>query len=248
MALLSDEPVPATEAGWMRRSASVLGVLGVSVVLPMALLAWAVGFAASAAPGAHSCSALAQARARTALRDAKSAAASETGGHVVRRQLTLIAHDTTLVGALRAGRLNTARSEADRIVFLHRLPDGTLINHVVRLRFTTGSRIVIDSNQSNFAVDGPSVRVRRHDGTQLGDLKVSIQDVVGYVRYVHDLFHFHLVVGRRRGVPTSLPAPPRQPLPPSGCVRIRGVTYAVRSFGELSFVGEPLTVWVLGAT
>ena len=177
---------------------------------------------------------------------AESTAAREKGGYVARGALTSIAHDMTLAGDLRAGRLNAARSEADRIVFRHRLPGGQLLIHIVRIRFTTGSRVLVDSNPSNFAVDGPSVRLRRHDGTLLGILKVSIQDLRGYVKYVHDLFHFNLVTGGQPGMLPSLPALPRGPLPASGCVRIRGVTYAVRSFSELSFVGQPLTVWVLG--
>jgi hypothetical protein len=75
--------------------------------------------------------------------------------------------------------------------------------HLVGLRITMGSRVVVDPNSSNYAVDGPG------------------------------------------GMVTSLPGLPSQPLPVSGCVAIAGVTYAVQSFGELSFVGDPVTVRVL---
>jgi hypothetical protein len=222
-----------------------LRLLGPSIGVLIGSVAWTVGSAESAAPAAPSCSAVAQARAVTELADAEKLAAGETRGVVAYRALRGVAHDATLVGALRAGRLKAARAEAHFIVFRHYLPGGKLLLHLVRLRITMGSRVAVDPNSSNFAVDGPSVRLRRHNGRVLGTLKISIQDVVGYVKYVHDLFRFDLVAGGPGGMVTSLQALPSQPLPASGCVTLGGVTYAVQSFGERSFIGEPLTVWVL---
>jgi hypothetical protein len=222
-----------------------LRLLGPSIALLIASATWIAGSAESASPAAPSCSAAAQARAVSELADAEKLAAGETRGVVAYRALRGVAHDATLVGALRAGRLRAARAEAHFIVFRHYLPGGKLLLHLVRLRITMGSRVVVDPNSSNFAVDGPSTRLRRHNGRPLGTLKISIQDVVGYVKYVHDLFRFDLVAGGPGGTVTSLPALPSQPLPASGCVTIGGASYAVQSFGELSFVGDRLTVWVL---
>jgi hypothetical protein len=54
-----------------------------------------------------------------------------------------------------------------------------------------------------------------------------------------------VVRGRNGQVRASLSAAARAQLPPAGDARIGGRNYLVRSFRELGWGGEPLTVWVL---
>jgi len=81
----------------------------------------------------------------------------------------------------------------------------------------------------------------RHGGT----LQPSIQDVIGYVKYMHRNVH---VVVRGRGaahVRTSLPAAARVALQSSGTVTVGGHRYRVGSFSERGLAGETLRIWIL---
>jgi hypothetical protein len=78
-------------------------------------------------------------------------------------------------------------------------------------------------------------------------LQLSIQDVIGYVKYMHRNVDVDVVV-RGRGaahVRTSLPAAARVALPSSGTVTVGGHRYRVRSFSEHGLAGEPLRIWIL---
>lgn len=188
------------------------------------------------------------ARATTALRRARNSAAAERHGRVVLHVLARIAGDPVLLGALRGAKVGAARAEANRIIFQHVLAGGGFINHVVRIRFTQASSVLIDANASNLAVAGPSVALRRVDGARLGILSVSIQDLRGYLKYVHDNYGFDLAARSQYGpVLSTLPAVAHRTLPPSGCTTVGGTRYAVRSFSERSFVGGSLTIWTLTA-
>jgi hypothetical protein len=198
------------------------------------------GWSAPATPAAAGgcATSSAQARLRSAVAHARGRFNLEVTGSAARAQLTRIARDATLLGALRAGRFAAALAEADR----------QLTQHVVRIRVSRGSRLLVDANPSSFSVDGPALELRQHNGAPLGQLRITIQDVLGFVKLVHKFTHAELLVrGRRGAVVTSLPALSHRSLPASGCVSAAGRSYLTRSFGQRSFTGDPVTVWVLVA-
>jgi hypothetical protein len=147
------------------------------------------------------------------------------------------AADRRFVQALAAHDLAAARAEANLL----------LVGHLVRLRVVRGSRVLVDANPSSFAVPGPSRTLRTRGGRVLGKLTVTVQDIIGFVKLVQRHGGGDTVVRGRRGqLRTSLAVVPSR-LPRAGCTSVAGTPYAVRSFAETSFSGEPLTVWVLVA-
>ena len=78
-------------------------------------------------------------------------------------------------------------------------------------------------------------------------LQVSIQDEIGFCKFTYRNDHvFAVVRGRGPGqVRTLLPAAAHARLPARGTVRLAGRRYAVRSFPERAWGGEPVTVWIL---
>jgi hypothetical protein len=158
----------------------------------------------------------------------------ESVGLAVHVAFRRVERDGALVRALRAGDLRTARARADQL----------LIGHLVRIRIRSGARVLVDANPTSFAVGGPihSLRAR---GRTLGQMEISIQDVIGFLRLVHLYDGGDAVVRGSRGqVRTSLAGVPRR-LPSSGCVSVGGRRYAVDAFTERGFATEGLTVWVL---
>jgi hypothetical protein len=186
------------------------------------------------AVGARCPSGAAAARIHAVLRRARYRYSQERVGLAVHVAFRRIEHDGTLVRALRAGDLVTARVRADQL----------LVGHVVRIRIRRGSRLLLDANPTSFAVGGSVHSLRLH-GRTLGQMEVSIQDVIGFIRLVHKYDGGDVVVRGSRGqARTSIGAVPRR-LPGSGCVSIAGRRYAVSSFSERGFAGEGLTIWVL---
>ena len=85
-------------------------------------------------------------------------------------------------------------------------------------------------------------------GRALGTLLVSLQDVTGFVKLVHRRTGAEVLVRGASGhVRTSLAAAASVRLPMSGRVTIAGRGYFVRSFIEIGWGKEPLTVWILAA-
>jgi hypothetical protein len=103
-------------------------------------------------------------------------------------------------------------------------------------------------------VVAPGRRALALHGRTLGTLLVSIQDVTGFVKLVHNLTGAGVLARGASGrVRTSLGAADHVRLPSSGRVTIAGRRYSVRSFHELAWGGEPLgreplTVWALAAS
>jgi hypothetical protein len=175
---------------------------------------------------------------------AKSSYHSETKGRVLLQQLGRIARDGILLNALSRGDVGSAQAEADAQL---RNP-GNHFAHVTRISVVRGSRVLVNAtvNSDGVFVVAPGSRVLRSHGRLLGTLLVSIQDVTGYVKVVHDLTGADVVARGASGhVRTSRGAPTRGRLPPSGRVTIAGRRYAVRSFRELGWGDEPLTIWIL---
>src|SRR5207247_715433 len=119
-----------------------------------------------------------------------------------------------------------------------RLQDATPHAHISRLRVVRGSRVLADAGVV-FPVAPAQKAVRDGHGRLLGTLQLSIQDVIGYVKYMRRNVHVDVVV-RGRGaahVRTSLPAAARVRLPSSGTVIVGGHRYRVRSFTEPGLAG-----------
>jgi hypothetical protein len=161
---------------------------------------------------------------------------NEERGSVVRADLQNIARDGVLLSALSTGDLRAARAEANR----------QLVNHVVQIRVTRGSRILVDANPTSFDVAGSGMELYDRAGKDLGRLEITLQDVIGFIKLTHKLDYAEVVVRSSGGqVRSSLPVAARLSLPPSGCETIGGHTYVVRSLHRISFSREPLTVSLL---
>jgi hypothetical protein len=187
--------------------------------------------------------ALAVARPRSAI-DRLTAVArrrylEEVTGAAVHKQLRRVAGDPVLLRALRTGDLAGLRAEV-------RLQDATPHAHISLLRVVRGSRVLADAGIV-FPVAPAHKALRDGHGRLLGTLQLSIQDVIGYVKYMRRNVHVDVVV-RGRGaahVRTSLPAAARVRLPSSGTVIVGGHRYRVRSFTEPGLAGETLRIWIL---
>jgi hypothetical protein len=168
----------------------------------------------------------------------------ETQGPRLLEQLGRLARDPLLLGALARGDAAAAQAEAHTQLY------STLNHtaHVTRIAVLRGSRALVNAtiNANGVFVCAPGVRVLRLHGHPLGTLLVSIQDVVGFVKLIHRLVHVQALVRGASGlVRTSLPAAAQVALPASGRVTIASRPYLVRSFSEVGWGREPLTVWVL---
>ncbi len=168
----------------------------------------------------------------------------ETQGPKLLEELGRIARDPLLLSALARGDAGAAQAEADAQLY------STLNHtaHVTRIAVLRGSRVLVNAtiNANGVFVCAPGDRVLSLHGRSLGTLLVSIQDVVGFVKLIHRLVHVQALVRGASGlVRTSLPAAAHVPLPASGRATIASRSYLVRSFREVGWGGEPLTVWVL---
>ena len=169
---------------------------------------------------------------------------NETKGPKLFQQLARIARDGILLEALGRGDLAGAQAEAEAQL---RSPVNHLA-HVTRISVTRGSRVLVNAteNSDGVYVVAPARRVLRSHGRLLGTLLVSIQDVTGFVKLAHRLTGAEVLVRGASGhVRTSLGAAAGMRLPSSGHVTIAGRGYFVRSFPEIGWGNEPLTVWIL---
>jgi hypothetical protein len=180
------------------------------------------------------------------VKRAKLSYLSETRGRVLHQQLARIAHDGVLLSALGRANYGAAQAEADAQL---NSPLNHFV-HVTRISVVRGSRVLLNAtvNADGVFVVAPGSQVLRSRGRVLGTLLVSIQDITGYVKVVHDLTGAFAVarggsgrVRASRGTPSLAGVR----LPVSGTVGIAGQRYAVRSFHETAWGGEPLTVWIL---
>jgi hypothetical protein len=163
----------------------------------------------------------------------------EVNGAAVHKQLRRVAADPVLLRDQQTGNLAALRAEV-------RLQDATPHAHISRLRVVRGSRVLADAGV--VFVVAPAQRAL-HDarGRYLGTLQLSIQDVIGYVKYMRRNVHVDVVVHGHGAahVRTSLPAAGRVALPSSGIVTVAGRRYLARSFSEHGLAGETLRIWIL---
>jgi hypothetical protein len=221
-----------TSTAMQNRSARA-GFAGLVAVV-LGLSPGAVQAAPSAVTSARCPTGSAAAHIHAVLRAAHYRYSQERVGLAVHVAFRRVEHDGALVRALRAGDLRAAQARADQL----------LIGHVVRIRIRSGSRVLVDANPTSFAVGG-TVHSLRSQRRTLGQMEVSIQDVIGFIKLVHKYDGGDVVVRGSRGqARTSLATMPAA-LPRSGCVSIAGRRYAVDAFGERGFASERLTVWAL---
>jgi hypothetical protein len=174
---------------------------------------------------------------------------NEVRGPKLAVELARIARDPILLGFLNRGDRAGAQAAAEAQL---RGPIDHLA-HVTRIGVVRGSRVLVNAtvNADGVFVVAPGSRALTLHGHPLGTLLVSIQDVTGFVKLVHNLTGAEIVARGASGrVRTSLAPAANVRLPSSGRVTIAGRRYAVRSFREIAWGneplgGEPLTVWVL---
>ena len=175
---------------------------------------------------------------------AKATYDNETKGWKLSQELRLIAHDGALLKALSRGELTAAQAAADARL----ASPANHFAHVTRISVTRGSRVLVNAtvNSDGVFVVAPGTRTLRSHGHLLGTLLVSLQDVTGFVKLVHRRTGAKVLVRGGRGhVRTSLGAAAHVRLPPSGYVALGRQRYAVRSFREVGWGNERLTVWIL---
>jgi hypothetical protein len=196
----------------------------------------AVAPASSSASAAH--------RLAATVRAAQRAYNRETKGSKLRRETERIAHDAVLLRALARGDVAGAGAEAN----VQLMSRANHFDHVTRVSVVRGRRVLLNAtlNSDGAFVVAPASRELQLRGRRLGTLLVSIQDVTGFVKLVHRRTLAAVVARGASGqVRTSLPSAAQVRLPSSGEVGIAGRSYLVRSFSELGWGGEALTVWVL---
>jgi hypothetical protein len=209
------------------------------LLLAAAVATWSAVALAASAPGAVAAINIDQAVAR-----AKAIYQNEVSGWKLRQQLTRIAADQIMLRALAQGNAAAAQAEAD--AQLHAPIEHYA--HVTRISVLQGSRVLVNAtvNSDGVFVVAPGSRVLRWRGRVVGTLLVSLQDVTGYVKLIDDITGADaLVRGSSGNVRTSLPTALHAPLPASGRVMIASRPYLVRSFTEIGWGNEKLTVWVL---
>jgi hypothetical protein len=177
---------------------------------------------------------------------AQQAYSRETKGSKLRQETARIAADAILLGALARGDVAGARAEAQAQL----LSPANHFAHVTRISVVRGARVLANAtlNSDGTYVVAPSRRELALHGRRVGTLLVSIQDVTGFVKLLHRRTGAEVVARGGSGqVRASLASAASARLPASGDVRIAGRNYLVRSFGELGWGGERLTVWMLVA-
>jgi hypothetical protein len=172
---------------------------------------------------------------------AKQQYATEVHGGQAHAAMRRVARDPALLSALRSGDLTRVRAyvrqEFDRVWYHW---------HVSRMRIYRGTNMVVDVGVP-FVVAPSQMALPDAGGRSRGTLQVSIQDVIGFVRYMHRNYPVDVVV-RGRGaahVRTSLPAALDARLPDWGTATVSGTRYHVRSFMQTALGREPVKVWIL---
>jgi hypothetical protein len=162
----------------------------------------------------------------------------EALGRPGKRSAARIAGDQKLLRALESGDRAAIRAEALNQLFLP-------AKHVVRLRVKKAGRTIVDVGGA-FVAASESHELRAPDGTYLGRLDVSMQDILGLTKLEQRYTGAGIVVHGRSGhVQASAPALANARIPASGQARIGGRTYVVRSFDRAGWNGEPLRISIL---
>lgn len=160
--------------------------------------------------------------------------AEVSGSHAV-HTLHAVAANATLRQLLRSR--NTAATQAFvqrefKFVWYHW--------HVSYLSLRRGSSTLINVGVP-FVMPGPQMTLP--GGVTL---RISMQDEIGFVRLMHRIHPTVQVLIRGGGqVRTSLHSAALATLPASGTVKLGGRNYQVRSFHEVDWSGQQVTIWIL---
>jgi hypothetical protein len=168
--------------------------------------------------------------------------AIESHGLSAQIHMRMVDHDPQLLQALRTGDLASLRAAVRRL-------QATPHAHISRLRVVRNGRILADAGVP-FVIAPLQHTVRDAQGRALGTIQISMQDEIGFVRYMHRVYGANVILrGRGRShLRTSMYSAAFVHLPASGTVMIAGHRYLVHSFHERALGGEPVTVWVLERT
>jgi hypothetical protein len=167
--------------------------------------------------------------------------AVEVNGAVAIATTRRVGRDPRLLQALQSGNVAATQAYVRR-----QFPAIWYHWHVSRMRIRKGSALVVETGVP-FVVAPSQVTLRGSGGRPWGTLEVSVQDVIGFVRFMHRNYPVDVVV-RGRGaahVRSSLPAATNAKLPSRGPVTIAGRRYDVRSFQQTAWGSEPVTVRIL---
>jgi hypothetical protein len=167
--------------------------------------------------------------------------AAEVHGPLAKTLVHRIARDKTLLRDLQSGNLSATRAYISQ-----QFPAVWYHWHVSRMRILKGSHVVYETGVP-FVVAPSQLTLHGKGGRSLGTLQISIQDEIGFVRFMHRNHGVDVVVrGQGSGhMRTSLPGAGNVSLPSRGTKTINGTRYQVRSFHETAWAGEPVTVWIL---
>jgi hypothetical protein len=183
----------------------------------------------------------------SAVAVAKQIFRTETGGAPTVHLLDQVAGDPRLRALLRVGDDAAAARYAAAAFRSTWAPE-----HMARLRLVRGGRTLLNVGVP-WVVYPMAERTIARPGHPPVTIQVAEQDVIGFVRSMHNKHPVLQVVARdasgRRAV-SLLGVAARADLPASGFVTLRGVRYEVRSFLRQSFASTvlPLHVWILRPT
>ncbi len=209
-----------------------------AAVVAAALLLAGCGTPAGGPQRAPSPAAIAQARADTLAAVAQRIYFQEVFGSPNSSAFRAISRMPGLIVGLETGDLPLARRTLNRVI----------LRHVVHDRVTRGARTLVDVGLK-FVIAGQPHPLYAPDGTYLGRIEVSIQDVIGYVKLFRRLTGAEILVRGRTGHAKASLAGLRTVTPPSaGPFTFAGRTFVVSSFTRTGFAGEPLRVWILAPT
>jgi hypothetical protein len=129
---------------------------------------------------------------------------------------------------------------------VRRTLNGQPVRHAVRARLVRGGKVLADVGL-RFVIGGQPRPLIAPDGTNLGQMEVSVQDVIGFIKLVSRLTGTAVVVRGTVGhhAKSSLPAALHATLPATGPVTVGGRRYTVSSFARPGFGGEQLRAWIL---
>lgn len=165
----------------------------------------------------------------------------EAQGAAATGNLHRLGSDPGLLAALRSGNPARLRSYVNsnfNSVWYHW--------HISRMRIVQGQRVLADAGVP-FVVAPSTMPLRDAHGRTLATLEVSIQDEIGFVRYMHRNYPVDVVVrgSGAKHVRSSLPAAATARLPDSGSTTLAGRRYKVRSFTRPALGNETVKVWIL---
>ncbi|UGS36123.1 hypothetical protein [Capillimicrobium parvum] len=163
----------------------------------------------------------------------------ESHGASAQIHLRTVVHDPQLLHALRTGDVASLRAAVRRL-------QATPHAHISRLRVVRRSRVLADAGVP-FVLAPLQKTIRDAHGRPLATVQISMQDEIGFVRYMHRVYGANVILrGRGRShLRTSMYSAAFVRLPASGTATIAGHPYRVHSFHESALGGEPVTVWIL---